>query len=61
MQTKILTLCELCAAEYAHIYRLKPYPGSATTDKKTYCEACRMKRRPVDLKQYLLSGKRGGA
>lgn len=53
----ILTMCELCARQYAESFKVKPYPGRPTTEKKTFCEVCR-KKFPADvLRQYVVIGK----
>lgn len=56
----IVTLCEMCRGVYAEAFKLKPISGKTTTEKKKKCENCgRSFSMPCDLKQYLVSGKRG--
>lgn len=59
MAKLIRALCDPCAKQYAEMFAMKPYPGRATTEKKTFCEACRRKMHSDCLRQYVISGKRG--
>ncbi len=55
----IVTMCEICAKQYAEVFRVKAYPGKPTTEKRKICEVCK-KNLPADLlKQYVVSGKGG--
>lgn len=56
----IRTLCELCADGYRTSFTLKHVSGETATEKKKKCENCgRSFIYPADLKQYLITGKRG--
>ena len=59
MTPNIVTLCWKCRHQYEEGgFSVKPYPGKPTTEKKASCEQCH--KRHGDLKQYLVTPKKGG-
>ena len=59
MAEQILTLCETCRDDLEiGGFRAKPVVGKSTTEAKKECENCG-KRCGGDLKQYIVSKKRG--